>query len=381
MRHPRLQASILLPPRCSAAAKGPSPSPAGGEAAGCGGGRDFLRIVGSSTVYPFATAVAERFARTGASGGNKTGRRSSRAPAPAAASSSSAPAPASTRPTSPTPRAGSRASEVELCRTNGVDAIVEVPIGYDGIVVANAKSAPRFSLTRRQIFLALAKQVPGDDGQLRDNPTRPGARSTPACPTRRSRCSGPPPTSGTRDAFAELVMEEGLLHLPLGQGARGERREALQGDLRRRARGRRLRRRRRERQPDRAEARGQPQRTRHLRLQLPRPEPRPPAGLARRGRRAHLRSDRRATVPGLARALHLRQAGARRRRAGHQGVRRRIRQSRGVRRGRLPRPDRAHPAARARQLAAARQSAASLEANVGVAEAAASAAPAATPAP
>ena len=196
MRHPRLQVSMLLLAALAAgcnrepiAAGGneASANPAQDGGSGGSGGRDYMRIVGSSTVYPFATAVAERFARsgnkapviesTGTGGGLKLFCAGTGIDTPDVANASRR----------------IKASEVELCRGNGVDAIVEVPIGYDGIVVANVKTAPRFNLTRRQLFLALAKQVPGDDGQLATTPTSAGGRSTPACPTRRSRCSARPP--------------------------------------------------------------------------------------------------------------------------------------------------------------------------------------------
>src|SRR6185436_8336435 len=131
------------------------------SAQGGSGGRDYVRLVGSSTVYPFATAAAERFARsghkapiiesTGTGGGLKLFCGGAGIDTPDVANASRRIKP----------------SEVELCGKNGVAEIVEVPVGYDGIVVANSKQSPRFSLTRRQLFLALAKQVPGDDGQLR----------------------------------------------------------------------------------------------------------------------------------------------------------------------------------------------------------------------
>jgi len=172
------------------------------------GGRASLRIVGSSTVYPFATAVAERFARsgnkapviesTGTGGGLKLFCAGAGIDTPDIANASRK----------------IKSSEVELCGSNGVDAIVEVPVGYDGIVVANTKTAPRFSLTRRQLFLALAKQVPGEDGQLRDNPNTSWRQVDKSLPDQMIEVLGPPPTSGTRDAFTELVMEEGCSTFP-----------------------------------------------------------------------------------------------------------------------------------------------------------------------
>jgi phosphate transport system substrate-binding protein len=98
---------------------------------------------------------------------------------------------------------------VEGCRANGVADVVEVQIGFDGIVLANQRGAQRYRLTRRQVFLALAKEVPGGEGQLRPNPHERWSEVDPALPSQVIEVYGPPPTSGTRDAFAELVMEEG----------------------------------------------------------------------------------------------------------------------------------------------------------------------------
>ena len=208
MRSARLSASILLLAALAAGCKR-EPIAAGGEggggtAAAGAGGRDVVRIVGSSTVYPFATAVAERFARTGGhkapiiestgtGGGLKLFCSGAGIDTPDVANASRR----------------IKGSEVELCGTNGVAEIVEVAVGYDGIVLADTKESPRFSLTRRQIYLALAKQVPGEDGQLRDNPYKRWNEVDPQLPDQQIEVLGPPPTSGTRDAFVELVMEEG----------------------------------------------------------------------------------------------------------------------------------------------------------------------------
>jgi phosphate transport system substrate-binding protein len=182
---------------------GAATTPSAANSGGGAGGRDVIRIVGSSTVYPFATAVAERFGRsghkspiiesTGTGGGLKLFCAGAGIDTPDIANASRAIKP----------------SEVELCKQNGVTEIVEVPIGYDGIVIANDKQAPRFRLTRRQLFLALAKQVPGEDGQLRANPNQRWKQVDPKLPDAKIEVYGPPPTSGTRDAFVELVMEQG----------------------------------------------------------------------------------------------------------------------------------------------------------------------------
>ena len=168
-------------------------------------GRDYVYIVGSSTVYPFATVVAERFGRgsefktpkvesTGSGGGLKLFCDGVGVDYPDIANSSRA----------------IKASEVETCAAHGVTDIIEVKIGYDGIVIANAIGAPNVELSRRDVFMALAKEVPGKaDGELIPNPHKTWADVNPALPATRIEVLGPPPTSGTRDAFVELAMEGG----------------------------------------------------------------------------------------------------------------------------------------------------------------------------
>ncbi len=167
--------------------------------------RDYVYIVGSSTVYPFSTVVAERFGRgskfktpkvesTGSGGGLKLFCDGIGVDHPDIANSSRA----------------IKSSEVEACRSNGVTDIVEVKIGYDGIVVANAARAATIKLSRRDLFLALAKEVPGDaEGQLISNPYSTWRDVNPELPDQQIEVLGPPPTSGTRDAFVELAMEGG----------------------------------------------------------------------------------------------------------------------------------------------------------------------------
>ena len=168
-------------------------------------GRDYVYIVGSSTVYPFATVVAERFGRgsnsrtpkvesTGSGGGLKLFCDGIGADYPDIANSSRA----------------IKKSEIDNCTKNGVGEIIEVKIGYDGIVIANAVDAPTISLTRNDIFLALAKEVPGQsDGELIANPYRTWKDVNAELPDLKIEVLGPPPTSGTRDAFVELAMEGG----------------------------------------------------------------------------------------------------------------------------------------------------------------------------
>lgn len=168
--------------------------------------RDYIFIVGSSTVFPFTTTVSEQFGRagkfktpkvesTGTGGGLKLFC-------------------AGVGPQHPDVANASRrikTSEVETCAKNGVKEILEVKIGYDGIVVANAKAAPAFKLTRKDLYLALAKKVPdpSNPSNLIDNPYKTWKAVNPALPNEKIEVLGPPPTSGTRDAFVELVMEPG----------------------------------------------------------------------------------------------------------------------------------------------------------------------------
>jgi phosphate transport system substrate-binding protein len=175
-------------------------------AAGVASARDYISIVGSSTVYPFATVVAEQFGKstsfktpkiesTGSGGGLKlfcagvgvehhditnASRRI-------------------------------KQSEYETCVANGVKEIIEVKMGYDGIVLANSKKAAPLKLTRKDIFLALAKDVPDPNGgeKLIPNPYKTWKDVNPALPDKSIEVLGPPPTSGTRDAFVELAMESG----------------------------------------------------------------------------------------------------------------------------------------------------------------------------
>ncbi|MBF0148178.1 MAG: PstS family phosphate ABC transporter substrate-binding protein [Magnetococcales bacterium] len=171
--------------------------------------RDQIQIVGSSTVYPFATMVAEEFGRsskfkapviesTGTGGGFKlfcsgVGDRF--------ADISNA----SRR---------IKKTEVDTCAANGVTEITEIKVGYDGIVLANARSAKPMSLTLKDIFMALARQVPGKDGTMVDNPYQTWKEVNADLPDMKIRVLGPPPTSGTRDAFAELAMEGGCKAIP-----------------------------------------------------------------------------------------------------------------------------------------------------------------------
>lgn len=168
--------------------------------------RDYISIVGSSTVYPFATVVAEQFGKTsdfktpkiestGSGGGLKLFCAGVGVEHPDITNASRR----------------IKKSEVEKCAANGVADVVEVKVGYDGIVLANAKTAKVYNLSRKDVFLALAKKVPdpNKEGELIDNPYMTWKDVNPDLPAAKIEVLGPPPTSGTRDAFAELAMEGG----------------------------------------------------------------------------------------------------------------------------------------------------------------------------
>lgn len=168
--------------------------------------RDYISIVGSSTVYPFATVVAENFGKstrfktpkiesTGSGGGLKLFCAGVGIEHPDITNSSRR----------------IKTSEIESCAANGVTDIIEAKVGYDGIALANSRTAPIFDLSTRDIFLALAKMVPDPAGgeTLVPNPYKTWNEINAALPADRIEVLGPPPTSGTRDAFAELALEGG----------------------------------------------------------------------------------------------------------------------------------------------------------------------------
>ena len=168
--------------------------------------RDNISIVGSSTVFPFATVVAERFGKvsdfktpkiesTGSGGGLKLFCSGLGTGTPDITNSSRR----------------IKKSEFDLCQENGVTEIIEVLIGYDGIAVANSVEAEQLSLSRQDLFMALAKEVPSPDGgeTLIPNPYKMWNEINSELPELAIEVLGPPPTSGTRDAFVELAMEAG----------------------------------------------------------------------------------------------------------------------------------------------------------------------------
>ncbi len=182
-------------------------------------GSEQIRAVGSSTVYPFTTIVAEHFGKStgnktpivesvGTGGGFKLFCAGAGDDTPDIANASRA----------------IKDSEKELCTKNGVNNPLEVKIGYDGIVVANKKGGDKFSLTEKQIFLALAKKIPVG-GKLVDNTNKKWSDVDPKLPPHSIEVYGPPPTSGTRDAFAELVMVKSCKDLPEFKAAYADEKE------------------------------------------------------------------------------------------------------------------------------------------------------------
>lgn len=168
--------------------------------------RDTINVVGSSTVYPFATVVAERFGRstdfptpklesTGSGGGLKLFCAGVGTQHPDITNASRR----------------MKSSEFEMCQNNGVEAITEVKIGSDGIVLANSKKSEQMDISLEHLWLALAKEVPAPDNgdKLVTNPYQNWNEISSDLPNKPIRVLGPPPTSGTRDAFVELGMESG----------------------------------------------------------------------------------------------------------------------------------------------------------------------------
>ena len=178
--------------------------------AGCSGVQDdTIRLVGSSTVFPFAARAAERHSeetgarivveQTGSGGGHKL---------------------ICAGPDGPDATTSSRrqdAVEAHACRANGVGDLLELELGYDGIVLARAAGEGMDGLTRAQIYRALAAELPDAQCRYVPNPNRIWSDISAALPSAPIVVHGPPPTSGTRDAFVQLVMEAGARGEPCGR--------------------------------------------------------------------------------------------------------------------------------------------------------------------
>ena len=176
-----------------------------------------IRIVGSSTVFPFSTAVAEEFGRktkyktpivesTGSGGGMKLFCAGNGKQHPDITNASRR----------------IKSKEFKKCSDAGIK-IIEIKVGYDGIVLANSKTANVVKLTTRDIYMALAEKVPAneDGSELQDNPYQTWKDVNPKLPNVKIEVLGPPPTSGTRDAFVELAMDAGAKTFPALKELRG----------------------------------------------------------------------------------------------------------------------------------------------------------------
>lgn len=163
---------------------------------------DVIRIVGSSTVYPFTTTVAEQFAKknglsapiveaTGTGGGIKMFCAGNGPDTPDAVNASRK----------------MKDEEKKTCAENGVENITEMAIGIDAIVLAMSKDHPGINLSTNDIYRALAKYIVVD-GKFVENPLKTWNEVRSDLPNDKIEVLGPPPTSGTRDSFIELVFEK-----------------------------------------------------------------------------------------------------------------------------------------------------------------------------
>jgi phosphate transport system substrate-binding protein len=171
--------------------------------------RDQIKIVGSSTVYPFTTAVAERFGKSGAGktpvvestgtgGGMKLFCAGVGVSHPDATNASRR----------------MKSGEFETCKKAGVTEIIEMVVGIDGLTIAQSKAGPPLKLSLAQVYLALADQVPDKGGKLVPNPHKMWSDIDKSLPAIKIEVLGPPPTSGTRDSLHELFLEAGALQIP-----------------------------------------------------------------------------------------------------------------------------------------------------------------------
>ena len=167
-----------------------------------------IKIVGSSTVYPFVTIIAEEFGKnskfktpiieaTGTGGGMKLfcAKESNNSPDFVNASRLM------------------KKSEIKICQENNIGPVNKIKIGYDAIVLANLVSAKNFSLTYKDIFLAIASEIPYQ-GKLVKNFYKKWSDINPNLPNQNIKIYGPPPSSGTRDVFTDIVMKKACVTMP-----------------------------------------------------------------------------------------------------------------------------------------------------------------------
>lgn len=169
------------------------------------GARDQIRIVGSSTVYPFSSSVAEELGTTtkyptpvvestGSGGGMKLFCAGNALETPDITNASRR----------------MKSKEFTMCEKNGVTDITEAVIGFDGIAFAQAKSNEPFNITKKQLALAVAQEIPNPNGngKLIKNPYKKWSEIDPSLPNKEIIIYGPPKSSGTRDAFEDMVMKD-----------------------------------------------------------------------------------------------------------------------------------------------------------------------------
>jgi phosphate transport system substrate-binding protein len=178
--------------------------------------RDYVWAAGSSTVFPFSTRVAENFAKKtgkkapkveslGTGGGIKLFCGGNGEGFPDIANAS--------RPM--------KKSEFDACVAKGVKDIIQIKIGFDGIVVATDKDGADYNFKTEHLYLGLSKQV-FKGGKFVPNPHNSWDDVAGGLPGNRIQVYGPPPTSGTRDAFVELAIEAGARKFPTVDAIRSD---------------------------------------------------------------------------------------------------------------------------------------------------------------
>lgn len=181
----------------------------GTQAAGGRRNAEAVWAAGSSTVFPFASRAAENYAQKtgepaprveslGTGGGIKAFCSGTGGGSPDIALASRA----------------MKASEFDSCASNGVAGVVQLKVGSDGVVIATARDGGDYTLTLEQIYRALAAETPTPNGGFAPNRAQTWRDVAPSLPAQRIQVYGPPPTSGTRDAFVELAMEPGAKAIP-----------------------------------------------------------------------------------------------------------------------------------------------------------------------
>ena len=183
--------------------------PTGGTGGASGGGTG-IWATGSSTVFPFATRVAETYARRAGGAAPRVESQGTGGGINAFCQGVGAGTPDIANASRPM-----KASEFDACVANGVDQILEIRIGSDGIVIATARDGGDFDFAHQDLYLALAAQTPGANGQFVANPNTNWRQVNADLPDQAITVYGPPPSSGTRDAFLELGMTPAAEEIPV----------------------------------------------------------------------------------------------------------------------------------------------------------------------